>query len=91
MFFISLRIGDETVEKAILELLKTQAMTESQITEALLPLMDEKIIFLRNGNERSCEVRIALSNLVCAKKVFVKGEVFMLNSSSSYLSEEKKC
>lgn len=79
------------MEKAILELLKTQAMTESQITEALLPLMDEKIIFLRNGNERSCEVRIALSNLVCAKKVFVKGEVFMLNSSSSYLSEEKKC
>ncbi|WP_456400393.1 hypothetical protein [Mesoaciditoga sp.] len=79
------------MEKAILELLKTQAMTESQITEALLPLMDEKIIFLRNGNERSCEVRIALSNLVCAKKVFVKGEVFMLNASSSYLSEEKKC
>ncbi len=78
------------MEKAILELLKIQAMTEFQITEALLPLLDKKMIFLRNGNKSSCEVRIALSKLVCAKKVFVKGEVFMLNTPLSYFSDEKE-
>ncbi len=66
----------------ILQMLEINGkMTECQITKRLLHFKDIPLFTLYNGQKRSCEVRILLSELIRSGKIVRIKNRFVKNSS----------